>query len=143
MNMRTVLSGGNITMATVALKAPRALVVLIALALAAPLSALAQESPDPGNVIRVFAQVDPGIFRGARPGDEGLQALARFGIKTDIDLENDRRVVEHEAEVAQALGMRILSVPLSGFWAPKDEAVTVVLNALADPSNYPVFIHCQ
>lgn len=90
-----------------------------------------------------FHEVTEGFYRGARPGHEGMAALAAMGVKTDINLDDDQDVIEDEGQQAKLYGMRYFSRPLSGFFAPSDESVNDVLNVLADRSNYPVFIHCQ
>lgn len=90
-----------------------------------------------------FYEVAPGIYRGARPSVAGMLALAQLGIKTDINIDNDDDAIEDEAEIARQLGMKYVSVPLSGFWKPKTSDVDYILKELTDPKNFPVFIHCK
>lgn len=93
--------------------------------------------------IKVFRPVTDEIFRGARPGEAGMLALAKLGIKVDLDLEDDDEAVGDESNLARELGMRFVSMPMSGFWAPDDHEVDRILRILEDPSNYPVFVHCE
>jgi protein tyrosine/serine phosphatase len=94
--------------------------------------------------ITAFRTVSDGIYRGARPLHAGMEALAQqLAIKTDLDLENDGSAIADEQKDAQALGIRMISLPMSGFFAPSDSTVNQALAILKDPANYPVFVHCQ
>jgi hypothetical protein len=43
-----------------------------------------------------FSDVSPGIYRGGRPDQPGVQeALVKLGVKTIIDLENDDEMMAH------------------------------------------------
>ena len=90
-----------------------------------------------------FHQVGEGIYRGARPERVGMEALARSGIRVDLNLENDDSEIAKEQRVANELGIRMISIPFSGFWAPDDAKVDGVLSILGDPANYPIYVHCQ
>jgi tyrosine-protein phosphatase SIW14 len=109
------------------------------------LAGLAFASVASANEIPIvhFHQVSDGIYRGARPNEEGMSALALMGIKTDLNLDNDSRVASDEEAQAKALGMHFISYPMSGFWKPSDKTVNAALAVLADSSNYPVYVHCQ
>ncbi len=96
----------------------------------------------PGYSIDRFAQVSPGIYRGARPGKSGVQLLKGMGIKTIVDLENVDAAVQQEKGWATTAGISFYSIPLSGFWAPKDIDTERVLDLLSDSRNQPLFIHC-
>lgn len=96
------------------------------------------EIPIPG-----FYEVQDGIYRGARPGRAGLEALAQLNVRTDLDLENDREAIAQESRDAQAVGVRLISMPMSGFWAPHDREMRQILAVLSDPANSPVFVHCK
>lgn len=105
------------------------------------LSALgAQAAELPGK----FLPVSPGIYRGAQPTAENLAELkSSFGVRTILNLNNDRAAVAEEAAAAKRLGLNFLSHPMSGFWAPSDEQVDGILAILADKENYPIFVHCR
>jgi len=92
--------------------------------------------------IAEFHEVSPGVYRGASPGYDGLQALKVLGIKTDLNLDNDDDANEEEESLAQLLGIQYLPRPMSGFWSPSDENVDDILSILTNPAHYPIFIHC-
>lgn len=95
------------------------------------------------NPINKFFPVSPGIFRGARPGSEGLQFLKTLNINTVLDIENDSNAIADEEEQAATLGYHFIAVPLSGFFAPKDGDIQKILKIISDPKSYPVFVHCK
>lgn len=90
-----------------------------------------------------FGEVSPGIYRGARPDLTGMMALAKLGVRTIVNLDNDEEAVEAEATWARNLGLTMISKPLSGFWTPDHETVDEILHLVSDQSLHPVFIHCQ
>ncbi len=98
---------------------------------------------DSNDATANFKQVSPGIFRGARPDQAGLERLSKMGLRTILNLENDKDVIESERQSAEALGLRFISVPMSGLWKPSDKVVDQALGALADPANRPIFVHCM
>ena len=90
-----------------------------------------------------YSQVTTGIYRGARPSDAGLKALAQSGIKTVVNIDNDAKSITQERKVAAQLGLKFISIPLSGFFAPSDAQTAAVQAKLNDPSLYPIFLHCK
>src|SRR5271167_1814587 len=106
-------------------------------------STVVRASTDEDVPIERFLEVSPGIYRGARPDAVGLMALARIGVKTDLDLEDATSVVQQETGVAQSMGMKVISKPMSGFWTPDDKEVDEILSILDDSANYPIFVHCE
>lgn len=60
-----------------------------------------------------------------------------------LDIENDDTAIAEEKVQTEALGMKFISVPLSGFWAPEESDISKILKNLTDAENYPIFIHCQ
>lgn len=104
-------------------------------------SALAQTFAD--APITRYYQISPGMTRGARPTIEGLQFLARAGVKTILNLEDDMKQVSWETEEAAKLGMKVISTPMSGFWRPKNHQVNVSLETMTNTNLYPLFVHCK
>lgn len=99
--------------------------------------------PGAEATIPEFHLVSEGIFRGARPEVGGMQELKNLGVKTILNLENDMEAVDAETVEATQLNIQMISVPMSGFFAPSDQTANSALDILKDPANYPVFVHCQ
>jgi protein tyrosine/serine phosphatase len=90
-----------------------------------------------------FGMVQQGtLYRGAQPTRAELESLAKFGIRTVIDLRDDRTVRWERAVVENTLHLHFVNVPLNGLKAPKDEQLEQVLAAI-DAAPKPVFIHCK
>jgi protein tyrosine phosphatase (PTP) superfamily phosphohydrolase (DUF442 family) len=90
--------------------------------------------PGVGN----FAQVSPGLSRGAQPTRAGFRELKKRGVKTVINL----RWLHSDREALKGLGLRYVHIPCRA-WAPRDEEVAAFLHVVRDPANGPVFVHCQ
>jgi tyrosine-protein phosphatase SIW14 len=90
-----------------------------------------------------FAQVSPRIYRGSRPDEATLKALAQMNVLTILDLEDDDEVVAAETVLAASYGIKVISTPMSGFWYPRKSQVNHSLQILTDASNGPIFVHCQ
>jgi protein tyrosine/serine phosphatase len=114
---------------------------ILALSVAAPYQAFAEKSGALSHVsIDNFGQVNDGYFRGAQPKGHDYQDLAAIGVKTVIDLSNDQ---ETEAQSVQAAGMKFVRIPLTTTAAPAATAIEKFLSLVNDPSNLPVYVHCQ
>ena len=87
-----------------------------------------------------FHTVNEHLYRGGHPSHQGLEGLAKLGVKTVIDLrEGDDR----EGAVVEQLGMRYFRVPMAGLGAPTDKQVSSVLRVFDDGASWPVFVHCK
>jgi protein tyrosine/serine phosphatase len=95
-----------------------------------------------GRNLPNFAEVAPGIYRGAAPTAEGWKRLRDFGIRTEIDhrIEKKGRLVAESA--AKEYGIERLHLPM-GPEAPTKKQVAAFLATLNDPEKRPVFVHCQ
>jgi len=113
--------------------------LVVCLLSGAVLAASASDVPGVGN----FHQVNPQVFRGAQPTDEGFKNLAHLGVATVIDLREPGDRSDREARVVKSAGMRYVSVPMKGLSAPAPADVEKVLTLLNDPSAGPVFVHCR
>lgn len=103
----------------------------------------AQTSPTafPNITIGNFGQIDNGYYRGAQPVASDYKALKDLGINTIVDLRNDP--TDYEKSSAEAVGMKYVNIPMSGWKSPKDEDVNQFLNLLKDPSTGTVYVHCK
>jgi protein tyrosine/serine phosphatase len=102
--------------------------------------------------IKNFYQVDPNVYRGAQPSEDGFKYLAKIGVKTVIDLRTADRRSDAEEAMVTAAGMKYVNVPMTGRAAPTDEQIRKVLGILE--SSHPktdqgegaggaVFVHCK
>jgi protein tyrosine/serine phosphatase len=88
-----------------------------------------------------FARVNPALYRGAQPTEEGLRQLKSMGVKTVIDFRS-----HHSTKKAvEAAGMTALEIPLKadlGSVPPTDEELKAFFKAVLDPARQPLYIHC-
>jgi protein tyrosine/serine phosphatase len=89
-----------------------------------------------------FAEVAPGIYRGAAPTPAGLRRLKALGVDTVIDLRIENRGQTEEAEAARRLGLNRVRLRM-GREAPTSAQVQTLLAALDNARERPVFVHCQ
>jgi len=87
-----------------------------------------------------FHQVDQSLYRGGQPKDGGLETLKKLGVRTIIDLRNER--TSRESSEAQANGMQYFNFPMERFGRPDDETVEKVLTIILNSERQPVFVHC-
>jgi protein-tyrosine phosphatase len=111
---------------------------------AAPLarpSPSAQKISLPG--IPDFGKVNDFLYRGGQPKGDGVEQLKKLGIDTIVDLRGELRgVVENERQRAEALGIRFLNLPGSGWATPQDEQIARFFVLLREQPRRTIFIHC-
>ncbi len=90
-----------------------------------------------------FGKVDETLWRGARPTDKGLAQLAEMGVKTIVNFENDKKVVEHERAWAEAHGIQFHAIPLSVITPPRTAKIDQWLKVANEPANRPLYFHCM
>src|SRR5262245_40965733 len=90
-----------------------------------------------------FGQIGAGLFRGAEPDRRCLRHLAALGVRTVVNLRDEKAASEDEKTEVLALGMRYASMPMSGFDRPSATGVQRVLEFIAASGNQPVFLHCK
>jgi protein tyrosine phosphatase (PTP) superfamily phosphohydrolase (DUF442 family) len=94
-------------------------------------------------------KVNDALFRGAQPHTEGLQELQKLGVTTIVDLRGeDQEKQEWERKQAEALGIRFVSIPVSGWDPPSNEQVAQFLALFRDATKdgkakERVFVHCR
>lgn len=103
----------------------------------------AQTAPSsfPGVKIKNFGQMDERYYRGAQPEIDDYQSLKNLGVKTVIDLRNDP--TDYEKGAVEALGMKYVNIPMSGWKSPKDRDVQSFLDLLNNPETGTVYVHCK
>jgi protein tyrosine/serine phosphatase len=84
------------------------------------------------------------LFRGAQPKENGLAELKKLGITTIVDLRGEHQEKsDWERGAAEALGMRFVHLPVSGWAPPTDEQVAQFLALFRDDPHQKVFVHCR
>jgi tyrosine-protein phosphatase SIW14 len=121
--------------------ASRLAIASLIIAFAASLTVTAQTRV-PNNVsIFNFGRVNENYFRGSQPKPDNMAELKRYGIKTVIDLRNDRL---HESEGwAKEAGLQYFHIPLSTKKPATDEEIAHYLKLVNDPQNWPIYVHCK
>jgi uncharacterized protein (TIGR01244 family) len=96
----------------------------------------------PGGGIENFLRVDERVCTGAQPTIGQLAALKDEGVRGILNLR-DRSEHDAAAEEAAAkeLGLLYVNIPVNAA-EPKPEQAEAFLRATADPSLFPIFIHC-
>lgn len=97
---------------------------------------LARPGELPG--IENFAQVTPGLYRGAQPTPQGLAELQRLGIRTVVNLRDEY----DERSAVQSAGLNYVAIPASP-WTIGQSEVERFLKLMREPANLPVFVHCH
>jgi protein tyrosine/serine phosphatase len=78
--------------------------------------------------------VTPELWRGPQPTATDYDYFQKHGIKTIIDLEWEN----HEADPR----FQVFNIPCHP-WHPEDEDALAFLQAVTNPANQPVFVHCK
>lgn len=85
--------------------------------------------------------VDDGILmRGSEQDAKGFAALKAQGVKTVVNL---RLEDDSEKSVVQGLGMQSVWLPAYDQGVPSRAEVSAFLKVVNDPTNQPVYVHCQ
>ena len=107
--------------------------------------ATAQTAPSPEKYPNIkignFGQMDERYYRGAQPEPGDYQALKDLGVNTVVDLRNDP--TEYEKREVEALGMKYVNIPMSGWKYAKDTQVEEFMKVMNDPSTGVVYAHCK
>jgi len=88
-----------------------------------------------------FGRINDNYYRGAQPDARDYADLAALGVKTVIDLTRDGR--DEEPGLVRRAGMKFYRIPMTTSDRPSDAAVAQFLKLVNDPTNQPVYVHCQ
>lgn len=94
-----------------------------------------------GVSIKNFGRVNDNYFRGSQPDPAQMAELGRMGVKTVIDVRNDRK--KEAASWAETAGLKYFHIPLSTKKPATDEQIAYFLKLVDDPANWPVYVHCK
>ena len=96
----------------------------------------------PNNVsIFNFGRVNENYFRGSQPKAADMADLKRYGVKTVIDLRNDR--LDESEGWANEAGLQYFHIPLSTKKPATDREIEQYLKLVNDPNNWPIYVHCK
>jgi protein tyrosine phosphatase (PTP) superfamily phosphohydrolase (DUF442 family) len=87
------------------------------------------------------AEVEPGLYRGGQPDEEGIAWLKSIGVKTVINLRHYHGDTEQRR--VEAAGLRYERIALESSAAPRTEQVSRFLQLVRDPTLRPVYVHCK
>ena len=104
--------------------------------------AQAETKKDFSNIkIGNFGQMDERFYRGAQPLDSDYQSLKDLGVTTVVDLRNDP--TDYEKSAVEALGMKYVNIPMSGWKSPKQADVDNFLALVNNPETGKFYVHCK
>jgi protein tyrosine/serine phosphatase len=84
------------------------------------------------------------LYRGAQPHPAGIQELKKLGITTIVDLRGENPAQrDSERQQAESLGIRFVSIPVSGWDPPSNEQVAQFLSLFRNNPKEKVFVHCR
>jgi protein tyrosine phosphatase (PTP) superfamily phosphohydrolase (DUF442 family) len=89
-------------------------------------------------------KINDSLFRGAQPRAEGLKELKNLGVTTIVDLRGeDPDKISWERRQAESLGIRFVSIPVSGWTPPSNDQVALFLALFRDNPKEKIFVHCR
>ena len=105
-------------------------------------SSIDQNSGEVKASLPLFRSVGAAYLRGATPARGGLDLLARFGVKSLVDLRSKYDRTPDLADDAQRAGLQYYWLPLSVWDPPTDAQTAEFLGLVMDASRGPVFVFC-
>lgn len=91
--------------------------------------------------IKNFGKVNDNYYRGSQPTAKQFKDLKRLGVKTVIDLRQDR--LKEAPDLAYAAGLQYFNIPLLPQRAATENQTNEFLKLVNDPANQPVYVHCK
>jgi tyrosine-protein phosphatase SIW14 len=90
-----------------------------------------------------FTRIDDILYRGGRPTEEGIKQLKAQGIKTVINLRNNKDDGAQEETWAKAAGLNFYNIPLNIWFRPKNARMNKIMAIIGEKENQPVYVHCN
>lgn len=92
-----------------------------------------------------LGRVHENLYRGGQPeaAAGGYRSLQELGIEIVVNFRNDADDVEPERAQLEALGIRLVHIPWSGFQKPDNRQVAEFLQLLQEHRDRKIFVHCQ
>jgi len=116
--------------------------VLLLVGICLGVAAKGQTASPSKNLPNLF-KINANLYRGGQPTEAGIEALAKMGVKTVIDLRDNDERARKEENWANAAGLRFVNIPLSNWFGPKDRSIESIVKQIETSENQPVFIHCK
>lgn len=94
--------------------------------------------------VRNFAKLESTIACGGATTPEAVAELKKLGYKSIINVRQASETganVEASAAAAQQAGIKYVHLPMSG-QSPEAAVADRFLEAVQEPANQPVFVHC-
>jgi protein tyrosine phosphatase (PTP) superfamily phosphohydrolase (DUF442 family) len=91
------------------------------------------------NGVPNFGKLNDNIWRSGQPTKEGYQKLAASGLKTVVNL---REEFPQDKDLIPP-GVKYIYIPVKDEHEPSVEQAKQFLAAAADPSNWPLLVHCH
>lgn len=88
-----------------------------------------------------FGYINDSYYRGAQPKEHDYADLARFGIRSVIDLTSADGNANEKAMVEQS-GFKYFQIPMTTHVAPTPAQIAQFFQIVNDPANQPVYVHC-
>jgi tyrosine-protein phosphatase SIW14 len=92
--------------------------------------------------VRNFGVVNDHLYRGGQPDQRALEELAALHVDLIIDLREPGSRSLQEKQMAEALNMKYINIPLPGLAAPPDDQMRRVLWLLMNGDSKRIFVHC-
>lgn len=83
------------------------------------------------------------LIRGGQPEGDGIKLLAAAGVNTIVNLRDEDMLIKGERRIAEAQGLRFISIPMEIFSYPSLSTFNQFIEAVANAEGKPVFVHCQ
>ena len=97
-----------------------------------------------GDGLPNFHKISENFYRGGQPTEEGVNNLAKLGIKTIINLRGGKNKKVSKEEIwAKKARVNFIHSPLSNWFASRDDKIQSILDEIQKPENQPVFLHCK
>ncbi len=116
----------------------------IAFAVALSISAAGEPPAAPPAIVN-FGVVEDGVYRGSGLGPKEVAELQRLGVRTVLKLNH--RGSDEERRACEAVGIRLVEIPLATFDIADDDAkhrqaLCNAIRTLRDPLLRPIYVHC-
>lgn len=95
------------------------------------------------GLIPNLGQMAANLYRGGQPEDAGYAELKELGVQIVVNFRETKNAGKEEKASVEALGMKYIDIPWSGFDNPDNKQVAQFLQVLKDNSDRKIFFHCR